>query len=469
MKASEIFRQNFTLTLTPQQNDFVNQLDDFFLDNDDKQKKTFILRGYAGTGKTLMVSNLVKVATKLQYKVALLAPTGRAAKVLGAYARKRAYTIHRKIYQQTDTKQGNFIFKKAKNLAERTIFIIDEASMLSDKALYGSKSLLEDLISFVFENPQAHNKILLLGDTAQLPPVGDLASVALDEGYMESQFQLAIIAQEFTQVMRQEENSGILYNATKIRENLRQKKFELKMRTKGYQDFYKMTSERLEDGLRYAYDKYGVENCIVICRSNKSANNFNQYIRRMIRFAESEIEAGDYLMIVKNNYFVLNDNGVDGFLANGDFVEVLKISNEEEEYGFRFATMLLRLIDYDMPAFEAKVILDTLHTEHPSLPPSQYDQLYQKVAESYADITQQRKKQEALKKDPYLNALQIKFAYAITCHKSQGGQWKAVFVEQGFLKEDMLNEEFLRWLYTAITRAEKELFLVNFRPEFFEE
>jgi exodeoxyribonuclease-5 len=467
MKPSQLLQECIQLELTSEQQVFLQKLDDFFQPS--KNKTAFILRGYAGTGKTLMVSSLVKIASKIGYKVALLAPTGRAAKVLSGYAKKRASTIHRKIYQQIDTKGGNFVFKRVKNSSTNTIYIVDEASMISDNAVFGSKSLLDDLISYVFENIDAENKLLLVGDVAQLPPVGETLSVALDKDYMAHKYGLEITFQEFTQVMRQEQNSGILYNATLIRDCIRKQEVTLSMRTKGYKDFYKMTSERLEDGLRYAYDKFGIEDTIVVCRSNKSANNFNQYIRRTIRFAESEIEAGDYLMIVKNNYFVLADNGQEGFLANGDFVEVLKIRNEEEEYGLRFATMELRLIDYpDAPSFEAKVILNTLYTEHPSMPAEEYDKLYKNISESYAYITQQRKRQEALKNDPYLNALQVKFAYAITCHKSQGGQWKAVFVEQGFMTEEMVNTEFLRWLYTAITRAEKELFLVNFRDNFFE-
>lgn len=467
MVVSKIFREAISLQLTDEQLQFAEQLDVFF--SASSERPTFLLLGYAGTGKTLMVSSLVRIASRIGYKVSLLAPTGRAAKVLGNYAQKRASTIHRKIYQQTDILQGKFVFKRVKNLSEKTLYIVDEASMISDQAVFGSKSLLFDLVSYVFENPKSENKLFLVGDTAQLPPVGENSSVALDKDYLSRQYQLDVHFCEFTQVMRQEKASGILYNATLIRNQLKVNQLQLSLRTKTYKDFYRMTTEKLEDGLRYAYDKYGIEDTVVVCRSNKNANHFNRYIRRNIRFAETEIEAGDYLMVVKNNYFVLADNGQEGFLANGDFVEVLKIRNEEEAYGFRFATMELRLVDYHAPTFEAKVILDTLYTEHPSMPTEMYKKLYEQVFESYTHITQHRKRQEALKNDPYLNALQVKFAYAITCHKSQGGQWKAVFVEQGFMNEEMLNPEFLRWLYTAITRAEKELFLINFRPQFFED
>ncbi|WP_448528131.1 ATP-dependent DNA helicase [Raineya sp.] len=466
MSVQKLFAKTLSVELTPQQQDFVGILEKFL--QTDHPKPTILLRGYAGTGKTLMVSTFVKVASQLGYKTALLAPTGRAAKVLGRYASKRASTIHRKIYQQVDTRQGRFVFKLVKNIAEDTIYIVDEASMISDKPVTGKKSLLDDLITFIFARPEAGNKLILVGDVAQLPPVGENTSVALDKDFLEQKYKLQVFFCEFTQVMRQAENSGILYNATNIRNLLRENSLQLALKTKGYPDFYRMTYEKLEDGLRYAYKKYGLDETIVLCRSNKNANNFNRYIRRNIRFMESEIEAGDYLMIVKNNYFVLAENGINGFLANGDMVKVRSIEDTEEKYGFRFATMVLELLDYEGEPFEAKVILNTLYSETPSLSAEEYDKLHQAVAEEYKDVGNKRYQLELLKDNPYLNALQIKFAYAITCHKSQGGQWKIVFVEQGFMTEEMINIEFLRWLYTAITRGEKEVFLINFREEFFE-
>lgn len=466
MSVREAFSKAISVELTPQQQTFVEILEQFLAS--EHLRPCVLLRGYAGTGKTLMVSTFVKIASQFGYKTALLAPTGRAAKVLGRYAHKRASTIHRKIYQQVDTRQGRFVFKLVKNTAEDTIYIVDEASMISDKPVTGKKSLLDDLITFIYSKPEANNKLILIGDVAQLPPVGESTSVALDKDFLTQKYKLQVFFCEFTQVMRQAENSGILFNATNIRNLLRENSLKISLRTKGYKDFYRMTYEKLEDGLRYAYKKYGLEETIVLCRSNKNANNFNRYIRRNIRFMESEIEAGDYLMIVKNNYFVLAENGINGFLANGDMVKVRSIESTEEKYGFRFATMLLELLDYEGEPFEAKVILDTLHSESPSLTAEEYDKLHQAVAEEYKDIGNKRYQLELLKDNPYLNALQVKFAYAITCHKSQGGQWKIVFIEQGFMTEEMINVEFLRWLYTAITRAEKEVFLINFREEFFE-
>ncbi len=458
----------FTLEATPDQVALLHELDDFILDKS-QQKPAFVLKGYAGTGKTTLISLLVPVLKQLGFKVALLAPTGRAAKVFAGYARKRAYTIHRKIYRQSDIQEGSLRFQRVRNTSSNTVYLVDEASMISDKADFGQKSLLNDLIGYVFEAGTENNKLMLIGDTAQLPPVSDPQSPALEADYLRRVYSLAVKDFQLTQVMRQSQHSGILWNATRLREQMLEKNPQLQFRTKGYKDFYKMTADRLEDGLRYAYDKYGTEQVIVVCRSNKNANNFNQYIRRMIQFSESEIEAGDLLMIVKNNYFVLTENGRDSFLANGDFVEVLKVRNFEEMYGFRFVTLTLRLLDEpEQEAFEAKVMLDTLYQQEASLPSAQYQRLYEAVLEDYQDLTRKHQRNEALKKDPYLNALQIKFAYALTCHKSQGGQWKAVFIEQGFLKEEQIDMEFLRWLYTALTRATDEVFLVNFHPQFFD-
>jgi len=468
MKPSAMLLRAFTLEATPDQVALLHELDDFILDKS-QQKPAFVLKGYAGTGKTTLISLLVPVLKQLGFKVALLAPTGRAAKVFAGYARKRAYTIHRKIYRQSDIQEGNLRFQRVRNTSSNTVYLVDEASMISDKADFGQKSLLNDLLNYVFEAGTEHNKLLLIGDTAQLPPVSDPQSPALEADYLRRVYGLAVKDFQLTQVMRQGRHSGILWNATRLREQMLEKNPQLQFRTKGYKDFYKMTADRLEDGLRYAYDKYGTEQVIVVCRSNKNANNFNQYIRRMIQFSESEIEAGDLLMIVKNNYFVLTENGRDSFLANGDFVEVLKVRNFEEMYGFRFVTLTLRLLDEpEQEAFEAKVMLDTLYQQEASLPSTQYQSLYEAVLADYQDITRKQQRNEALKKDPYLNALQVKFAYALTCHKSQGGQWKAVFIEQGFLKEEQIDMEFLRWLYTALTRATDEVFLVNFHPQFFD-
>jgi exodeoxyribonuclease-5 len=273
---------------------------------------------------------------------------------------------------------------------------------------------------------------------------------------------------ELTEVMRQKLESGILFNATNLRDQLKNEKPAIQIATKSFSDIFKMTGERLEDGLRYAYDKYGTENTTIITRSNKAAVQYNQYIRRVIHFFEDEISSGDLLMIVKNNYTYMAESDRVNFLANGDMAEVMKIRNFEEFYGFRFATLELRLLDYpDEPNFEAKVILDTLHSPSPSLTRDQYRDLYRQVSEDYEDVASKVERKELIKKDPFLNALQIKFAYALTCHKAQGGQWKAVFVDQGYLPEDKVDRDFTRWLYTAITRATEELYLVNFDQTFF--
>jgi ATP-dependent exoDNAse (exonuclease V) alpha subunit len=291
-------------------------------------------------------------------------------------------------------------------------------------------------------------------------------SPSLDSAYLKHNFRCAVQELELKQVMRQAEASGILMNATNLRNQLQTEAPDIKLQTKGWRDIYKMTGEKLEDGLRYAYDKFGVENSIVICRSNKTANQYNQHIRRQIFFSEDEIGVGDYLMIVRNNYFWLPKDSNIGFMANGDFVEITKIIRDEEMYGFRFADVRIRFVDYpEEEELEVKIMLDTLYTDAPALPADQNKKLYEAVLQDYMDIKIKRDRAKELKKNPYLNALQVKFAYALTCHKAQGGQWKAVFVDQGYLKDDMVNEEFARWLYTALTRSSEELFLLNFSKQ----
>jgi exodeoxyribonuclease-5 len=330
----------------------------------------------------------------------------------------------------------------------------------------GAQGRLADLVEYVFEEPT--NRLILVGDGAQLPPVGRTESPALNAEYLRRTFQLGVFEHELTEVMRQEERSGILANATALRNVLLSETGGIQLQTKGYHDIFRMTGEKLEDGLRYAYDKHGKENTIVVCRSNKLAAQYNQYIRRQIHFSESEIDAGDYLMIVRNNYTTLDEDAPAGFLANGDFVEITKVIRFEEMHGFRFANLQLRLLDYpEQPEFEAKIILDTLHSFAPNLSGEEGKRLYEKVIEDYEYITNKKERKEAIRRDSYLNALQVKFAYALTCHKSQGGQWSAVFVDQGYLTDENVNTDFLRWLYTAMTRATNELFLMNFNPQFF--
>ncbi|WP_422356160.1 ATP-dependent DNA helicase [Roseivirga pacifica] len=464
-KPSEILLSKFPFEPTKGQRGLFQLFDEFLLDQK-QHNPVLILRGYAGTGKTTVVSAVVKMLPFFNYRYVLMAPTGRAAKVMSGYAKRTAFTIHKKIFQQTAEPGGGLQFKRQKNYHKNTLFIVDEASMIADQSEYGKKGLLEELMDYVFS--QEGNRLMLIGDVAQLPPVGTVESPALEQNYLKAKYKSDINYWELTEVMRQEESSGILFNATNLRNELSKEAFAPKFATSRFKDIFKMTGERLEDGLRYAYDKYGTENTAIICRSNKNAVQYNQYIRRVIQYREDELEAGDLLMIVRNNYRFLPENAPAGFLANGDFVEVLKIIRFEELYDLRFVELRLRLLDYpDQEPFEAKVILDTLYTEEASLNDKKYRELYEQVSEDYADVATKVERAKAIKNDPYLNALQVKFAYALTCHKSQGGQWPAVFVDQGYLTDDMVDREYLRWLYTAVTRATEELYLVNFHQRFF--
>lgn len=464
-KPSVLIRRNFPHEATSGQEYFFHQMDEF-LSQDFSKKATFLLRGYAGTGKTSVISALVRTLPRLGFKSLMLAPTGRAAKVMMAYAGKGGFTIHKMIYKpKGELGSVGLVFDLVKNYHKDTIFIVDEASMLADDGGRGG-NLLSDLVRFVFQ--EESNRLVLIGDTAQLPPVGSSRSPALDKDYLMRYFRLHVLEAELTEVMRQELDSGILFNATRLRNEVLKEKPAVTFFTKRFKDFYKMSSERLEEGLRYAYDKFGIENTIIITRSNKSAVQYNQYIRRSLLFYEEEIAAGDMLMIVKNNYTYMSDSRTVNFLANGDFAEVRKIRSYEEMHGLRFATVELQLTDYpEEPPFEAKIILDTLYSHSPALDADQSRELFKFVSEDYQDIESKKERMAYIKKDPYLNALQVKFAYALTCHKSQGGQWQAVFVDQGYLSGEQLDREYVRWLYTAVTRATRELFMVNFNPKFY--
>lgn len=464
-KPSDILLSKFTFVPTEGQKNLF-YLFDLFLQKDSLEHEVLLLKGFAGTGKTSVVGAIVKTLPFFNMRYCLLAPTGRAAKVMSLYTQRAAFTIHKLIYKPFNENNGGMFYRRGKNYYKNTVFIVDESSMLSDKAEGNKNSLLDDLISFVYED--SSNKLILIGDTAQLPPVGQPDSPALDSKYLKRHYSLLTHECLLTEVMRQEEHSGILYNATSLRELLLNCSTSIKFNTKGFKDVFKMTGEKLEEGIRYAYGQHGIDNTIIICRSNKSAVQYNNYIRRGILFYEEEIDAGDIIMVVKNNYHYLPDSSPAGFLANGDFAEVMKIVNFEEIYGFRFATVYLRLVDYpEQEVFEAKIILDTLHTTTPSLTDADYKKLYAQVLEDYNDLENKKEKAEAIKKDPYLHALQVKFAYSLTCHKSQGGQWNAVFIDQGYLKEEMVDQEYIRWLYTAITRARDVVFLVNFSSNFF--
>ena len=454
---------------TPQQLELFDKLHEFLIsDNGDE---CFILKGYAGTGKTTVVGALVKALKYYNYKSALLAPTGRAAKVITNYSGRKAFTIHKRIYRRKSAMNIDDAFRLADNLASDTLFIVDEASMISD-ALAGNtrETLLHDLVSYVYNTKNC--KLMLVGDTAQLPPVGADNSPALDMKLMKNEFALEMFGFELTDVLRQQKDSGILLNATSLRDIIRKGKVVTpKVITKGYKDVYRMTGERLEEGLNYAYNKYGYDGTLIVCRSNKNANLYNRQIRGRILLREEELTGGDQVMVVRNNYFWLQDQeeGSTGFIANGDIARIKKVRRFEEMYGFRFADVQLEFIDYaEDPVVECKILLDTLYSEAPALPPTDQKQFFLEVMKDYDHIASRKAKLDELKLNPYYNALQIKFAYAVTCHKAQGGQWEAVFVDQGYLTEEMINMDFLRWFYTACTRASKELFLVNFNKMFFD-
>ncbi len=469
MNIQSLIEQHFGKQPTAQQREVFGLLDQFL--NSEDESQCFLLKGYAGTGKTTLISALVKVLPRLKLKSVLLAPTGRAAKVISNYSGKKAFTIHKKIYRKKNATSPEMNFVLGDNLMENTIFIVDEASMISDMVHdYSRQSLLEDLVSYVYNGKNC--KLMFVGDTAQLPPVGAELSPALNKEILSSDFRLKVLSYELTDVVRQEKESGILYNATQLRELIRKgKQMFPKFSIRAYRDIFRMTGERLVEGLNYAYDKYGMENTIVICRSNKNANAYNQNIRNRILYREEEITGGDHIMVVRNNYFWLKpeDNSGD-FIANGDIAKVRKVRRIEEQYGFRFAELVIELLDYpDQEPLSCKVLLDTLYTESPSLSSTDQKRLFDALMEDYQHIENKRFRMEELKKDPYYNALQIKFAFAVTCHKAQGGQWPAVFIDQGYLSDEMLNTEFLRWLYTGVTRSNSELFLVNFSDQFFKD
>ena len=440
-----------------------------FIFSDDHQS-LFLLKGYAGTGKTTTISTLVSNLWKTEKKSVLLAPTGRAAKVISGYSKKQAFTIHKKIYFPKKQQNGSIDFVLQPNKHTNTIFIVDEASMIPDRPqngkLFEKGSLLDDLISYVYSGH--HCKLILIGDTAQLPPVKLSISPALEEVRLENEYNKNVHKIELDEVTRQHENSGILANATVLRTLIENDIFHFQFDL-GFPDIVRLVDGYdIEDAITECYDNDGVEDTAFIVRSNKRANQYNQQIRSQIRGQENEISTGDYVMVVKNNYYWLKDSSDAGFIANGDTCEVLRINAIKELYGFRFAEVNIRMIDYpDQQPFETVLILDTLTSETPSLTYKESNKLYEAVREDYSNEKSKYKQLLAVKKNPFFNALQVKFSYAITCHKSQGGQWKTIFIEQPYLPEGP-SKEYLRWLYTAITRAQEKLYLIGFKEECFE-
>lgn len=438
-----------------------------------REPSLFVLKGYAGTGKTTIVSALVKAMPKLNISTVLLAPTGRAAKVMANYTGKAAHTIHKKIYKTYSDGNGNIRLTLQKNTHKNTLFIVDEASMIPDYNQSGElntlseRSLLNDLFTYVSEGFQC--KLILIGDAAQLPPVGSDESPALDVSFLQALFHHPVETFELTEVVRQAKDSGILRNATAIRTKIAHEDAHLPLfNIARFNDLVKLPGIDLEETLHKAYTQHVKDEVAVICRSNKRANMFNEAIRQRILFLENEIAAGDFMMILKNNYYWITLGSDIDFIANGDIVEILRIKKIEEMYGFRFADVQIRLVDYpDEKPMEVKILLDTITLESPALPYSDSRRLFDEVMKDYEEIPSKRKRFLEAKKNPYLNALQVKFAYAFTCHKTQGGQWHTVFVDQGYFTNEMLDLSFLRWMYTAITRATQQVYLVNFKEEFY--
>jgi len=466
-----ILSQNFPFNPTLKQDAFFQKIAVFITNTNNDA--IFVLKGYAGTGKTTVISTIVNQLIEINKKYVLLAPTGRAAKVIANYSNKPAFTIHKKIYFPKKSSGGGVAFTMQQNKHKNTIFIVDEASMISDVAaeskMYENGSLLDDLISYIYSGENC--KMILLGDTAQLPPVNLDISPALNTDTLELNYDKKVDWIELDEVMRQELNSGILYNATELRELLKDSFFtEFKFKLRGFKDIIRLTDGYdIQDAINQAYSNYSIEDTAFIVRSNKRANQYNEQIRTKILDKESDLSTGDFLMVVKNNYFWLKEKDEAGFIANGDIIEVLEIFSFKELYGFNFAKVKIRMVDYpNQIPFETVLILDTIKSESPSLTYEQSNKLYEEVMKDYEHLTSKYAKFQKVKENEFFNGLQVKFSYAITCHKSQGGQWNTVFIEQPYLP-DGIDRDYVRWLYTAITRAKDKLYLIGFKDECFEE
>lgn len=436
-----------------------------------KKDNVFLLKGFAGTGKTTLVATLVSSLWKVKMSAVLMAPTGRAAKVMSVYSGNKAFTIHKKIYFPKKQSGGGIQFVLAPNKHRNTIFIVDEASMISDtpadSKLFENGSLLDDLMFYVHSG---HNcKLILIGDTAQLPPVKLDLSPALDENRLSLNYDKEVECLELDEVMRQSGGSGILYNATNLREQLQSEFFgDFKFELDNYTDIVRLIDgSEIQEAIDSSYGQNGKEQTAIIVRSNKRANLYNQNIRERILFLDNEIAVGDYMMVVKNNYFWLKPNSEAGFIANGDIIEILELFAIKELYGFKFAEVKVKMVDYPgQKPFETVLLLDTITAETPSLSYEDGNRLYQEVMKDYAHEKSKYRKFLGVKNNKFFNALQVKFSYAITCHKSQGGQWNTVFVEQPYLPNGV-DRDYLRWLYTAVTRAEQQLYLIGFKDDFF--
>lgn len=459
----------FSFSPTPEQVDLLHLLCHFTESNDNES--LLIIKGYAGTGKTSVISAYVKALKSLKQRFVLLAPTGRAAKVLSHYSGFPAFTIHKQIYRQDTNKTDNSRFELGFNKFRDCIFIVDEASMISNEyspgSMFGSGRLLDDLLQYVYN--QDNCRLILIGDTAQLPPVNTLESPALSPEEMDSR-GFHVSHTELTQVIRQAESSGILMNATDLRNQLLNDPSSLpKFHTKAYPDINRLSGSELVDTLESEYDKYSMNEVKVICRSNKNANVYNQGIRNQILWREDELSPGDMLMVVKNNYYWLPEDSPINFIANGDMVEIVRLKQIHEMYGYRFQDAIVKFVDYPDLEIEIRLMLDILTLDGPSLSSEEGKKFFHQVADDYAHLSSKKKQFEAMRKDPFLNALQVKYAYALTCHKSQGGQWKVIFIDQGYVTEEMMGASYYRWMYTAVTRATEKCYLVNFPDDYFKD
>ena len=459
-------KEIFSYQPTFEQEIAVKSLSEFLLST--ANDAVFVLRGYAGTGKTSLVGALVKTLDKLQQKSVLLAPTGRAAKVFSAYAGHPAFTIHKKIYRQQSFSNEVSNFSVNDNLATHTLFIVDEASMISNEglsgAVFGTGRLLDDLVQFVYSGEGC--RLLLMGDTAQLPPVGEEQSPALFTEALKG-YGLEVREVDLTQVVRQVQDSGILWNATALRQLIASDDCASlpKIRVTGFADICVVPGDELIDKLNDCYERDGMDETIVVCRSNKRANIYNKGIRAQILYREDELNTGDMLMVAKNNYYWTEQYKEMDFIANGEIAIVRRVRRTREMYGFRFAEVQLSFPDHEDFELDANLLLDTLQSDAPALPKAENDRLFYAVLEDYADIPIKRDRMKKMKADPYYNALQVKYAYAVTCHKAQGGQWQNVFLDQGYMTDEYLTPDYFRWLYTAFTRATKTLYLVNYPKE----
>ena len=454
---------------TPEQEKAAEMMADFMFGQ--TRDEIFLLRGYAGTGKTSLVGALVRCLDALQQRTVLMAPTGRAAKVFSLHAHHTAYTIHKRIYRQKTFTGDMADFMQNVNLLKHTLFIVDEASMISNEGLggsmFGTGHLLDDLIQFVYSGEGC--RLMLVGDTAQLPPVGEELSPALEPDFLAG-YGMKIYDITLTQVVRQLTDSGILWNATMLRSLIANDEVWAlpKLRLQGFPDVRYLPGNELIEELEQAYYQCGTDQTIVITRSNVRANAFNQGIRSRILGYEEELAGGDQLMIVKNNYHWVKPEGIEepdstqmDFIANGDVAAIRRYRNVREMHGFRFVDVTLSFPDYENMEVEATAILDTLTSEAPALTRQQQETLFQHVWDDYPECHNKRDRMKAVKEDPFFNALQIKYAYAVTCHKAQGGQWQRVFIDQGYMTDDMLTADYFRWLYTALTRATETVYLLN--------